>query len=257
MTKPRIVFLIVFVLFALILNVALYTWNQSLKATEVPYLANTPVDRVVFDGQGQVWAYGGGKLSVYKDGTLIQVFTKEDTPALGGKIGGLEIDNKGQVWIGVQGNERTVDLAVFDGKKWITLLPVHGSPSTKLQFHDYRDRDPGVYTLAIDTQGRAWVGVEGDGLYIIDGTTVKNYTTGNSDLLDNNLNSIVFDNQGRVWIGTRFGGINIFDGEVWQIFTEENSPLDSDWVNTIAFDQHGRALIASHHRLQVVEGKIG
>lgn len=268
MTNRKKTFLIVFALFSVALNISLYIWNQSLKGSEVSYLLNTPVDRVAFDGQGQVWlqengknlsiymggAYGGGKLSVYKDGKLIQIFTEEDSSALGGKIGGLEIDNKGQVWIGVQGNERTADLTVFDGKKWQTILPVPGSTTKKRQFNHFDVRDPGVYAIAIDGRGRAWVGVEEEGLYIIDGTILKNYTTSNSDLVDNNVNCIVFDNQGRAWIGTRDGGLNIFDGEVWQTFTEENSPLANDRVYTIAFDQHGRALIASYSTLQVFDG---
>lgn len=237
MTKRKKIFLIVFALFTAALDITLYAWNQSLKAAEVPYLANIPVDRVAFDGQGQVWVYGDGKLGVYKDGLLIQSFTKKDSPSLGGNLWELEVDDKGRVWVAPQGYERTVDLAVFDGTKWSTILPVSGSVNT--------ERALGTYALAIDNKGRAWVGVEEQGLYIIDGDIWENYQVSNSDLLSNNVECIVFDGQGRAWIGTRGGGLNIFDGEVWQTFTNENSPLLGVLVGAIAFDNQGRAWIAS------------
>lgn len=237
MTKPKKIFLIVFALFTVALNIALFNWNQSLRASEVPYLVNTPVYRVAFDGQEQIWVYGSGKLSVYKDGAPIQIFTKKDSPALGGNLWELEVDNKGRTWVATQGYERTVDLAVFNGTKWSTVFPISGSVNS--------ERALGIYALAMDTQGRAWVGVEEQGLYIIDGDIWKNYTADNSDLLSNNVESIVFDKQGRAWIGTRGGGLNIFDGEVWQAFTNKNSPLLGVLVGTIAFDHQGQAWITS------------
>ncbi|MBI5945461.1 MAG: hypothetical protein HY864_13925 [Chloroflexi bacterium] len=237
MTKPKKIFLFVFALFAVALNISLYIWNQSLKASEIPYLVNTHVDRIAFDGRGQVWVYGDGKLSVYKDGALVQVFTKKDSPALGGNLWELEVDNKGRTWVATQGYERTVDLAVFNGTKWSTVFPLSDSVNS--------ERALGIYALAIDAQGRAWVGVEEQGLYIINGDIWKHYTADNSDLLSNTVDTIVFDNQGRAWLGTQGGGLNIFDGEVWQTFTNKNSPLLGVLVGAIAFDHQGQAWIAS------------
>ncbi len=258
MTRHKKIFLIVLALFVVVLNIVPYTWTRSLKASEVPYLVNTPVDRVAFDGQGQVWAYGDGKLSVYKDGLLLRVFTKKDSRVLGGNIGGLEVDHQGRIWIGAQGSERNLDLAVFDGMKWSTILPVPGSAPSKIGL--------GVSAIAIDTQGRAWVGIEEQGLYIIEGAVWENHTAENSDLPSNNIKSIAFDDQGRAWIGTAgsshltslniFGSLNIFDGKVWQTFTRENSPLPKGEVLAIAFDQQGGAWIASTFGLHVINGDI-
>jgi hypothetical protein len=237
MAKPKITYLIVFAVFTMALNVALYTWNQSLKESEVPYLVNNPVDRVAFDGQGQVWVYGGGKLSVYKDGVLIQDFTKKDTPALGGIFFELAVDNKGRALIVKQEETLvlgvTIDLAVFDGTKWSTLLPISPAEGALR-----------INAIAIDMEGRAWIGTENHGLYIIESENWKNYTVANSGLLSNIVECIVFDNKGRAWIGTRVGGLNIFDGKIWQSFTTKNSPLLGE-VRAIAFDQQGRAWIAS------------
>ena len=240
MSKFRNKFLIVFALLIVALNITLNTWNRSLKALEVPYLVDTPVDRVAFDKQGQVWVYGGGKLSVYKNGTPIQIFTEKDSPALGGDIRELELDDKGRVWIVTQGKERTVDLAVFDGTQWSTLLPAPESArSTVLQSRlESLGGVLGIHALAIDSQERAWIGTETQIFYTIDDITWEHLP-----IASKYVNCIVFDNQGRAWIGG--DGLYIFDGNAWQTFTTENSPLFYGGIRAIAFDQQGQAWIAS------------
>ena len=107
------------------LNIALLIWNQSLKASSIPYLANTPVDRVTIDKKGKVWVSGDGKLSVYQDGVLIQVFTKKDTPALDYRAWLLETDNQGRVWVATWNtNSKKDELAVFDGTKLLAPPPI-------------------------------------------------------------------------------------------------------------------------------------
>lgn len=239
MTKPKKIFLIIFVPFIAVLNIALFVWNQSLKASEVSYLANTFVERVAFDKQGRVWVYGGRKLSAYKDGVPIQVFTATDTPALGIDVLEMELDNKGRVWIVSKSTEDKVDLAVFDGTKWLVV----GTFSAPLGEH------PGIKSIAIDAQGRTWIGTATQGLYVIDGKNQDNYTSHNSGLLGDTVTCISFDNQGRTWIGT-WGkitrvGLNIFDGRDWRSFTAKDSPQFDLRIDAIAFDLKGRAWVAS------------
>ncbi len=240
MPKPKIRSLIVFALFTVVLNIGLSAWDQSLKASKVTYLANTPVDRVAFDKQGQVWVSGDGKLSVYKDGVPVQVFTNKDTPALGDKLSELEVDNQGRVWIAPQGNKRTVDLAVFDGTRWSTLLPTPGPARFTVLEHRLESQGGilGVHALAIDSQGRAWIGTETQVFYTIDGSNWEHLP-----IASKYVTCIAFDHQGRAWIGG--DGLYIFDGKVWQIFTPENSPLLYGGVHAITFDQQGRGWIAS------------
>jgi streptogramin lyase len=230
MTRHKIKLLLIFALSVVVLNMFLFTWNKSLKVFDVPYLVNTPVNRVAFDKQGRVWVSGGGKLSVYKDGIAAQVFTKKDSPALGGDIRALEVDDRGRAWIAPQGNERTVDLAFFDGTKWSTLLL---TPDTySLSGHVE------IRALAIDSQGRVWIGTETQIFYNIDSNNWKHIP-----IASKFVTCIVFDNQGRAWIGG--DGLYIFDGENWQIFTTDNSPLLYGGVHAITFDQQGRAWVAS------------
>lgn len=57
-----------------------------------------------------------------------------------------------------------------------------------------------------------WIASD-NGLYVYDGKYVKEFTTENSNLLDNNTNCVYKDNQNRVWVGT-WEGVAIFDEEL-------------------------------------------
>jgi len=67
-----------------------------------------------------------------------------------------------------------------------------------------------ITSIAVDGGNRKWIGTTGSGVFVIDqsgsDTRVDNYTTDNSYLLSNTINSIAINNQtGEVFIGTDKG----------------------------------------------------
>jgi len=68
-----------------------------------------------------------------------------------------------------------------------------------------------ITTLAVDGGNRIWMGSSSDGVFVLDQSNpskiqVDNYTTDNSFLLSNSINSIAIDNEtGEVFIGTDKG----------------------------------------------------
>jgi hypothetical protein len=67
-----------------------------------------------------------------------------------------------------------------------------------------------TYTLSVDRHNQVWVGTS-DGIKVLEGITeVRNYTTGNSPLLSNEVMDIEFDLHGSAIIATR-DGLNILD----------------------------------------------
>jgi len=250
MTQTKKRFLIIFALIIIGLYVAqnVYNWNQHIEAEEVAYLKDMQVENLTFDGQGRLWVYGAGELKVYENGISVQVFTKKDTPVLGGELGAFAVDNRGHAWIAPRGDG--AGLVVFDGRIWSTSLAFFDGTkwSTLPPFNSYGYNNNTSYgnvtTIAIDTQRRVWVGVYSNGLYVNEGDIWKNYSAENSGLNSNYVSDIVFDNQGRAWIATE-EGVNIFDGKVWQTFNTENSLIIGNDIQTIAFDKQARAWIGT------------
>ena len=65
------------------------------------------------------------------------------------------------------------------------------------------------------------------------------YTTSNSGLVGNQVNTIAIDAQGTKWFGTGYDGVSKFDGINWTTYTESNSGLVSNSVYTITIDAQG------------------
>ncbi len=72
----------------------------------------------------------------------------------------------------------------------------------------------------------------------------ESYTTSNSGLPFDNINSITVDKQGNIWCGTNFNGnyphLAKYDGENW------NGDINSSWVNSIALAPNGNIWITTN-----------
>ena len=67
-----------------------------------------------------------------------------------------------------------------------------------------------VTSIVVDGGNRKWMGTEGSGVFVVDYSNgdlhVENFTTSNSDLISNNIQSIAINNKtGEVFIGTDLG----------------------------------------------------
>jgi hypothetical protein len=77
------------------------------------------------------------------------------------------------------------------------------------QYADYLLSGIGVTSIAIDGGNRKWFGTESDGVYLVSAdnlTTLHHFTTDNSPLLSNNINSVAVNPlTGEVMMGTADG----------------------------------------------------
>jgi hypothetical protein len=134
------------------------------------------------------------------------------------------------LWIGtgggglVKSNKSTGDFIVYD--KWNSKLP-----------------DNDVTSIAIDKQGKKWIGTDG-GLVKFDGVYWTVYNTLNSGLPHNSVWAIAIDEQGNKWIGTT-EGLAKFDGVNWTIYNTSNSGLPDDYVWAVAIDGEGNKWIGT------------
>ncbi len=87
---------------------------------------------------------------------------------------------------------------------------------------------PSNITLSLTkTDTDVVVGTWGAGFAVLRGSSFEVYSSDNSGLADNGIQSVYADNCGRVWVATRNGGINVLDNGLWRQFSEGNSDFPS------------------------------
>jgi hypothetical protein len=79
----------------------------------------------------------------------------------------------------------------------------------------------GLTAIAIDRKQRTWIGTDHDGLYQLQGTSVRRFDTANSPLIDLGISALGVDPKGQLWVGTRRGYIYRLAGDTWFAFANE------------------------------------
>ena len=135
----------------------------------------------------------------------------------------VAIDSQGHPWVA-----HSTGLLIFDGEGWIT----HGNRNLFT-----------IKSMAIDAQGRAWVGTMSKGVYVFDGGGWSVYDVGSSELDSNHVRAIAVDAQDRVWLGTEWG-VYVFDEDEtdWQTYRMDTADLADNDVRTLAVVEAGPSL---------------
>ena len=100
-----------------------------------------------------------------------------------------------------------------------------------------------VEDIAVDSQGRAWVGHD-RGLSVCDGTGCVTYDKYNSDIPGLAVHEVVAASDGRVWLHSRSvngslgEGVTVYDGFTWTTYTTSEGLADND-VRSMAEDLNG------------------
>jgi len=158
------------------------------------------------------------------------VYNEYNSGFPGGDVHAMVIDENGTKWIGVQ-NEGLVS---FDGMDWM----VFNSDNSGLLVDQIR-------SLAIDDSGILWIGAYAGGLFgslvprgvnSYDGTIWTEYTSANSGLPDNCVNSIAIESNGTKWFGTMDGSLSSFDGSNWTVYNSSNTGMPSSHIWSIGID---------------------
>jgi len=112
-----------------------------------------------------------------------------------------------------------------------------------------------VNSILEDKLGNLWFGTTGEGVYLFDGKSVKQYSTSNG--LKSNMTFCIFEStDGKVWLGT-YDGLYIFSkGEFEEIYI--TSPISSTRkkfsVFSILEDNNGKLWVATVEGVYVYDG---
>ena len=233
--------------------------------TEKDGLSSNQVYAIVSDQENNVWFGTQNGLTKYnrKNLTPIPLPYQDTTQGWFGKVypilspnavHALELDNKGNLWIGTAG----AGAYKYDGKNFTSYLTKIGRKQEDSLYHNWipyikKDTkgnlwfasmthggvnrfdgekftqflikdglsDSQVRTIYADKSGNIWMGFNGNrnsGLTVYNGNTFKTYWE-TDGLCNKRVRAIYKDQKGNLWLGSNFGNLCIFDG---QNFTEFN-----------------------------------
>jgi ligand-binding sensor domain-containing protein len=152
-------------------------------------------------------------------------------------VDAIVVDKAGLKWFG-SSDPRSENVFSFlstsTGKVFTGYNTTNGLPNSD------------ILSMAIDSQGNKWVGFQGGGVSMFNGTTWTTYTA-NDGLVDPNnvVQSITIDKKGNQWLGTSAGFSERTVSGTWiNYFNFVGSPdkwsdFNSNNVHCITFDSNG------------------
>jgi ligand-binding sensor domain-containing protein len=102
-----------------------------------------------------------------------------------------------------------------------------------------------IWDIAVDSKNNVWIGC--DGLIKFDGLDFTKFTSKNTIIPEDFINSIVIDSKDNIWFSSSRvsdGGLVMYDGTDWNVFTPDNSPLPMNGVGSVAIDHNDNVWLA-------------
>ncbi|MGE5411982.1 MAG: T9SS type A sorting domain-containing protein, partial [Clostridiales bacterium] len=208
-----------------------WTLVKQLNKDNIP---DTVLTRISIDYNGNIWIGTDSDELIKYDGNNWVTYNSKNLGFPFWGIWAITPDLQGRVWFGTSNG-----IAVYDGQIWTTYPQIANMSYCVVQ------------SLAIDSQGNKWMGVERKGLIKFDGQTWTVYNKSNSGFRENSAQCITIDEQGNKWMGTYqdstndvsytiiSGSIVKYDDKDWTIYNDSNSGLTTDDISSVAVDSLG------------------
>ena len=208
-----------------------------------------------FDSKGHLWMHNDAwdKAYVFRydidNETITEYsnYTNEDGVVYSNIAGcrALAEDKEGNIWVGIsQGLFILTKEYQDDPSKGFYQIKVPRNDGSDLA--DYLLSGVDITAIAIDNANRKWIGTNGNGVYLISANNMieeKHFTSTNSPLLSDNIQSIVIDNNsGNVFIGTD-KGLCSYQSEATATNTDMNTDNVFAYPNPVTPEYHGMITI--------------
>jgi len=218
----------------------LFVFNKDSAAHTVRYFKYNKVNRLATDNYGNVWILVGNQIFKYdpSENRMIKISQVEGVTSI------CHDRNRNRLWLGMSGSEvGYLDLDDYTVHK----VFMNGIQENK-GYH--------VESMALDQDGRLFIGTWGAGLFISD-TTATQFTKfsihpSDEDYKNTSFETILdihLDDTGIIWVSTAFGGIvklmpvNSFTG--LDRFLSEYSLADNNIYSTTT-DPQGNIWIGTY-----------
>ncbi|MDR6803211.1 ligand-binding sensor domain-containing protein [Dyadobacter sp. BE34] len=194
---------------------------------------------IAFDKSGTAWLGTLGQGLIRHSGTSIAVFDSTNSILTKAAIWDIEIDKKGNVWLGAD------DLIKYDGSKF-----------TRYGSGEYNLPRNAVRSVAIDGADNVWFSAGASrqgGLVKYDGKRFSAFTPENSKLPGNLIGGIAIDQQNTVWIALNDGvtatSIVRIKDDKWDVFGEKELGFNPYYYGNIVTDKNNDLLASINYGL--------
>jgi len=191
-------------------------YDGAVKDVRIPTLEDT---------DDKVWIGSTKGLALFsqqtKEFSYFQFFDKNSKLIDDVEITALFKDRKGKIWVGT-----TIGLFTLNKtsnrfeESQLSTVTTENSPFENIC----------IRTIIEDKNGNLIIGTEGNGLFVVSAysnnqVSIKNYTTGNSEIGHNIVQSLIIDRSQNLWIGT-LSGISKTDlkKKKFILYRNSNSP---------------------------------
>ena len=174
------------------------------------------IQTVFEDRTGVLW-FGTRNGLIQYDGSATRLYTMT-AGLLDDDIRAIVQDEKGQLWLGSANGVCALGERI--------CAPIEDEKIKEVEFK----------AMTIDQSGNIWIGTSSNGLFVYDGTSVRNWSEEHG-LAESNFHSIRFDDENNMWLATELGVVR-YDGEQVETFTKEDG-LPSETILSMMIDSEG------------------
>jgi signal transduction histidine kinase/ligand-binding sensor domain-containing protein/DNA-binding response OmpR family regulator len=158
-------------------------------------------------------------------------------------------DSKGNIWVGTNG--AGINVLNSEYKVIARYTP---DPKTvndiKLPINGY------IRDIEETRNGKIWIATHGGGIAVLDPVTGKFtiYSTLNSKLPNDKIQTLLEDNRGNIWAGTFGGGLSLFNQgtKLFFNFSEKNG-LSNSTIHKIVEDQNGLVWVSTNKGISSID----
>lgn len=161
----------------------------------------------------------------------------------------IKEDRKGNMWIGTNGD----GINVLNGynKVIVRYTPTPAAPNDVLLPVNGYIRD-----IEEDDDGNIWIATHGGGIAVLEPSSGKFivYTTWNSKLPNDKIQSLLKDSHGNIWAGTFGNGLVIINSKTRQFnFLSEKDGLENNTIYAILEDQKGLIWVSTNKGISSID----
>jgi len=199
-----------------------------------------------------IWLVTSGGISIYRDGEILNfrddLFKGKETRCMAEKNDGTKYFSTDGIILKVSPNGGLDSIArrgevldmIIDSKENLWTGSWGYPPLIKVDKNEkiipFPEIRSHVTSIIQDKRGRIWVGTWDAGLFLIDGESIRNFTTKNG-LPINSIWKLMEDTEGNIWMGSFGGGLVRFRSERFIQLSEKDGLVNNSVIATLIDDQ--------------------